>query len=1175
MFLSTLSRVAALLGFSALPLLAQASAEPPARSLEFIQNKGQWDGRVRYAAPLPAGHLFVEAGALTYSFLDPKQLGRHHHATADDTPADAQLRGHAYTMRFVGARAAATLLPTEPTGEVRNYFLGNDPHHWAQQVGGYRELRYQGLWTGIDAHLYENRQGQLEYDFELAAKADPNRIRLRYDGADDLRLTAAGALEIRTSVGLVTELAPQAWQLGADGRQQPVSCRYVLKDHEIRFELGRYDHSRPLTIDPTVVFSSFTGATADNWGFTATYDQQGNMYSGGIVLRAGYPTSPGAFDTSFGGVIDIGIIKYNTATSGPASRLWATYLGGDQTDVPHSMVVNSLGDLIVLGTTSSNNYPTTGNAHDHDFNGGAKFTPLNGIDYERGSDIVVTRINGAGTALAGSTYLGGSGNDGLLTVTGNFNQLVHNYGDQFRGDVTVDAADNVYLTSSTLSANFPLVAPIQSVHRGGYDAVVARFTPDLSTLTFSSFFGGGGNDAAYSIQLNAARDIYIGGGTTSTDLTPTAGAYQSTLFGGVDGYVLRLTPNGSGYRAQRVTYQGTGQHDEVFFLQLDDLGGVYTLGQTRGSWPRVGNVYSTTNGRQFLTKLAPDLGSVVLSTAFGTGRPNPDISPTAFLVDQCERIYICGWGGAINQGDYGNEDTRGLPTTSNAIQRTTDGHDFYLMQLAPYAAALDYASYFGGSAEEHVDGGTSRFDRRGMIYQAVCGGCGGSSSFPIPPNAGSYSTRNGSDKCNNAAFKIDFGMNIAAAGPNQSVCADASALRLGGTPAGGTWSGTGVTGAAGAGYTFTPTPGLVGTHTLTYSAPSTGTCVTTSTLTITVRPVTPVVFAPVTQSCSNQSGTIRLTATPTGGTFSGPGVTGQEFSPSVAGPGTHTLTYTLPTAQCGQASQTVRVLAPPTIIAGRDTALCAFQRTPYQLRGFAPAGGRWSGPGCSPTGFFTPPATDGPVVLTYSYTDANGCTQTANRRVMMVPADRTNNPLNLPTCPLPPRRTEQPAIPFYTGLAPFQHTFEHDLLFASGYRWDFGDPQSGADNFSTEQFPTHVYTRPGRYEVKLVAQYNSSCVSTTQVAPVYVGDPFIPNIITPNGDGQNDVFEQRLSCLPVAIKVFSRWGNLVYEAKEYHNDWAGRTKATAGSSPLPDGIYYYHLVDTEGRTAKGWLEIRR
>ncbi|WP_400193421.1 gliding motility-associated C-terminal domain-containing protein [Hymenobacter sp. B81] len=1143
---------------------AAAWAGAPARSLEFIENRGQWDARARYAALLPAGRLFLEADGFTYTMFDPAAIRRfNEHGHGPDPARDAgpelpagQLRGHAYSMRFVGARNGVKLLPIEPTGEVRNYLLGNEAKRWASQVGGFRQVQYDGLWPGIDARVYENAQQRLEYDFNLRAGADPKRIRLRYDHAEALRLTPEGSLEISTSVGRITELAPQAWQLDATGRRQPVACRYVLRGREVSFELARYDAKRPLIIDPTVVFSSFTGSTADNWGFTATYDADGNMYSGGVAFGPGYPTSPGAFDTSFGGVTDMAIIKFITTANGPAARAWATYVGGSGSEAPHSMVVNSRNELLILGTTSSGDYPVTQGAFDRSFNGGSRFEPLSGVLYANGSDLVVTALSPNGAGLVASTFLGGSSNDGLL-ATGS--SLVRNYGDQFRGDITVDPDDNVYLVSSTNSGDFPTRSGFDGGYGGATDAVVVKLNPNLNDLQWSSYFGGTGPDAAFSVQVNAAREVYIAGGTTSPVLYNTAGAVIPSLQGGVDGFVARISPDGRS--VMRMSYIGTSQYDQAYFLQLDDQGGVYLLGQTKGPMPITPGAVGNLGGKQFIQKLSPGLDALLISTVFGTARSGSDISPTAFLVDQCERIYVCGWGGGANERiDYNNEDVRGMYTTPNALQRTSGGDDFYLIQFTPYAAGVEYATFFGGNAEEHVDGGTSRFDRRGFVYQAVCGGCGGSSSFPFPPHAGNYTTRNGSSNCNNAAFKIDFGIQAAVAGPNQRVCADAAPMRLGGQPAGGTWTGTGVSGSAATGFTFTPTPGLVGQHRLTYSAASTGTCVTTSQLTMTVLPVTPVSFPPVDTRCAND-GAVALVASPPGGTFSGPGVQGNLFRPGVAGPGTHTLTYTLPPDQCGVATQQVQVNAPPLVNAGRDTALCSLQRTPYQLTGFSPAGGTWRGPGCTPAGMFTPPlGQSGRITLTYSYTAGNGCTQQDSLYVVLVPANRTNQPLTLPECLVRPRRSEN--LPQYTGLAPFTHTFDHDLLFASRYEWDFGDGQGS----SNEQFPTHTFTKPGTYLVRLTAIYNSTCQASSVFLPVYVGDPFIPNIITPNGDSVNDVFEQRLSCLPVELQVFSKWGNQVFEARDYRNNWGGQG--------LPDGVYYYHLRDTENRRAKGWLEIR-
>ena len=209
-----------------------ASVEPGAPSLEFIQNKGQWDRRVRYEAALPAGRLFVQAEALTYTFLDPEIL-RHHHgggAGQGNAPGGAAgIAAHAYTVHFEGASARARLTAETPTAGERNYFVGADASRWASHVGAFRRLRYAGLWPGIDLTLYENAGQRLEYDVLLAPRANPARVALRYDGAAGLALDAAGNLVVTTSVGTTTELAPRAWQLDAAGQRQAVACRYVLR----------------------------------------------------------------------------------------------------------------------------------------------------------------------------------------------------------------------------------------------------------------------------------------------------------------------------------------------------------------------------------------------------------------------------------------------------------------------------------------------------------------------------------------------------------------------------------------------------------------------------------------------------------------------------------------------------------------------------------------------------------------------------------------------------------------------------------------------------------------------------------------------------------------------------------------------------------------------------------
>jgi gliding motility-associated-like protein len=1157
---SFLTRLICALALSAPAARAAETPAPAPAGLEFIENRGQWPAAVRYAAAVPGGRLFMENSGLTYALLEPIDFHRHQELRRHPR---AQLRAQAVQLRFVGARAAA-LQPQETTGEVRNYLLGNDPKHWAAGVGGYRQLRYQGIWPGIDAHFYQNAQQQLEYDFELAAGADPAAVQLDYAGADDLSLRPDGALLVQTAVGTLTELPPQAYQLDAGGRRQPVSCRYVLQGHRVSFRLGRYDHSRPLTIDPTVIFATYTGSSAENWGFTATYDQQGNLYSGGIAFGPGYPASSGAYSTTFAGVIDVAIIKYNTAATGPAARLWATYLGGNQADFPESMVVNSQGELLILGTTSSLNYPVSATGYDRLFNGGPVVDPYNyGPAYElvNGADLFVTRLNAAGSALLGSTFLGGTNTDGLLDPQSPASPLVHNYGDTFRGDIIVDAADNVYLATNTASSDFPIVGGFRrSFGGGGSDGVVCKLNPALSSLLWSSFLGGSQADAAYSIQLApGSGNIFVCGGTASNNFPVTSGSLFTQARGGVDGFVARISNDGT--VLQRSSYLGTGSYDQAYFVQLDTNGDPYLLGQSLGSYPVTAGRYANSGSHQFIHKLNADLTTTAFSTVFGSGRTTIDISPTAFLVDQCDRIYASGWGGDDNSHYTTNGSTLGLPVSANAVQRTTDGGDFYLLALAPGATGLEYATYYGAvdlTVSDHVDGGTSRFDPRGAVYQSVCA-CGGA-QWPIPAGAGSYHPGPPQTVyCNNAAFKFNFEISTAVAGADQRVCATAAPIRLGGSPVGGTWSGPGVSGDVANGFFFTPSPGLIGVQTLTYSYVSTGQCSSQASLRMTVTAVPTVSFTPLPQNTfcgiSVTTPIYPLSATPPGGTFSGPGVSGSFFSVPAAGYGTHTLTYTYAQDGCTvQATQPVTVSPLPAISLGPDTALCAGSTQPIRLRA-SPAGGSWSGPNATAAGVFTPPpGFSGPVTLTY--TVAGACSATATRRIGVVPL-----PLSVAfVTPLSCAADQQAPLRVQFRVATSNNNGNSPVT------WHFGDSTSVVAPQS--QLVEHTYEQAGTYRPRYTIRYgNELCSVSRPVEPVrVVARQPVPNVITPNGDDRNDVFVVTAGC-PPRLQVFSRWGAKVYEAAAYANNWGGGTQ--------PAGTYYYLLTFADGRTQKGWLEIVR
>ena len=744
-------------------------ANPPENRIKFIENKKQWDASVHFRADIPGGHLYLQNKALVYSFYNTESLDfSHGHRDSSEHPLTRKrtedfgtINMHTVVVTFLDAQIPRQMTGSNPGPAYYNYFLSDDPSQWATHVQAYEDVMYHRLYEGIDFKIY-SRENQLKYDFIVTPGSNPDVIKLKYEGASVF--LEHGNLHVRTTLGEMIEQRPYAYQI-INGQKKEVPCKYILENKVLSFSFPEeYDSSQELIIDPLLIFSTYSGSFSDNWGNTATFDEDGNLYSGGIVFNngLGFPVTPGAYQISNRGAWDVGILKYDSAGT---QLLYATYLGGSGTEIPHSLIVNNEGELLVFGTSSSTNFPTTEEAYQDALRGGTEFDPFDfygGITYANGSDLFIAKLSNNGSALLSSTYLGGSDNDGINYFD---SPLTRNYGDQFRGEIIVDTENNVYVASNTASDDFPVVQGFQTTYGGGnQDAVVFKMDKDLTQLMWSTYYGGNTVDAAFSIQLDAMMSVYIAGGTNSTDLPMTTNAYQSAFAGEVDGFAAKISSAGDSLIHS--TYLGTTAYDQVYFIDLDEDENVYLLGQTQGNYPVSQGVYNNPNSGQFIHKFNNQLSTSMLSTVFGSGANSPDISPTAFLVNECGNLLISGWGGAVNassifvgnqlvQRNYVGGNTFGMPVTDDADQPLTDGSDFYMMVLEKDVTSLLYATYFGGgTSNEHVDGGTSRFDKRGIVYQAVCAGCGGNSDFPTTPDA--WSVTNNAANCNNAAFKYDL-----------------------------------------------------------------------------------------------------------------------------------------------------------------------------------------------------------------------------------------------------------------------------------------------------------------------------------------------------------------------------------------------------------------------------------
>jgi gliding motility-associated-like protein len=1093
--------------------------------LEFHENKGQWPAQVLYRAKTGAGAVFVERNAFTYVITS----GGMPHGRPFNAATDKPLQEHAYRVHFEGGMATAGA-GLEKRGHYVNYFLGDDRSRWASGVSVFSGVELTEVYPGIGLHV-DGHNG-LKYDWVLRAGVDPATIVMRYEGQDGLRV-ADGLLYVSTSAGEVIEQRPVAWQMNG-ALKVPVRCAYVQQGDRISYAFpDGLDATLPLVIDPTVVFSSYSGSFGDNFGFTATYDDSGHLYGGGMVRETGYPVTLGVVQATYAGPsitgTDMGISKFSPDGT---SLVWSTYVGGSQSEVPHSLVVNSADELFILGTTNSSNFPLTVGCFDNTFGGGITPTFAGtsyGFTFTGGTDIVVVHLNSTATEFIGSTFVGGSGNDGL----NEFTPTSRNYGDPFRGEIILDDSENPIIATSTSSSNlFTSSGAAQSALSGGQDGYIFRMDPALTTLDWATYYGGSGVDACYGVQVSSIGEVYVSGGTTSSNLPMSGTGAQNTFSGVVDGFIARL--NASTAALLSSTYVGTSGYDQSYFVQLDVLDDVYVVGQTTGVYPISPGRYNNPNGTQFIHKFAGDLGTSLWSTRIGsTGSEN--ISPSAFLVSNCGQIYFSGWAGSTNQFGSGGitSSTIGLPVTADAYQSTTDGSDFYLIVLNQDAVSLEYATFFGGSASEHVDGGTSRFDKNGIVYQAVCAGCGGL-SFPTTP--GVHSSTNNSSNCNLGVFKIDFEQNV-------QVTIDASIQGTGGcvldsvefnavgTATEWIWD----LGDGSPQTTETSFSHLYeepGVYTVTLIGTASGLCVVVDTATVEITVLAPAVMNAqfdAVPSGDCDAFQVEFFNLSTGSTTYfwqfGDGTFSQQTNPvhSYVQPGTYDVVLTVVDPICRDT--VFSTLEVEVAVPGLELELAS----PIAL--------------C-----------DGASQLLSAGTGFDSYLWSTGETSMMITVDQ------------PGTYTVEVTDGFCTGadtivvIAQPAHSEVPDKTFCPGDEAlvVLPDPVTSIVWSTGSTDTVLVVNTPGIFWFDAIDLFGCDWTDTLLVTIIdtEVGEPIIPNVFSPNGDASNDVYLiTGVDADEFELEIYNRWGMKVFTTTSVTRGWNG--KLDNGSEPMPEGTYYY------------------
>ncbi|HNI31637.1 MAG TPA: hypothetical protein PK628_01820, partial [Chitinophagales bacterium] len=327
--------------FYTLVVITAYSKTNVAKLVEYVKNEGQWEKQILYKADLSGAWAFFEKNGITYSLIE----NSHQHTKNEKHDI---VRGHAYQVKWLNSNATSKVYATEKQAYYNNYFVGNSSN-WKSNVGIYRTIHYDNIYPNIDFKIYSQDKA-MKSDYIVHTNGNVNDIQFQFKGMDKLSIEQNGNLKIKTSIADIYELKPYAFQI-INGETKEVPCLYQLSNNVLSFILPNgYNKLYDLTIDPTLVFSSYSGSLSDNWGSSATHDHLGNMFLGGITLGAMYPTTLGAFQTNFGGgsgfqPSDIVITKFNNNGS---NKLFSTYLGGSSNELLASLISTPNNELIAV-----------------------------------------------------------------------------------------------------------------------------------------------------------------------------------------------------------------------------------------------------------------------------------------------------------------------------------------------------------------------------------------------------------------------------------------------------------------------------------------------------------------------------------------------------------------------------------------------------------------------------------------------------------------------------------------------------------------------------------------------------------------------------------------------------------------------------------------------------------
>lgn len=635
---------------------AGVAAQHAALPMRFEPNVGQSDPRVEFLARGNGYTLFLTRSESVF-------------ALAKGPTGDPGV----VRMRFAGANKQPRVEGLQPLPGISNYFIGNDSSKWRTDIVSFAKVRYGEIYPGIDLVYYGNGR-DIEYDFVVRPGSDPSAIRLDFEGTKGLAVNAAGELVLALPGGELRQKAPVIYQQGAKGMAL-VAGGYAVRGNQVSFEVGAYDRSRELVIDPVLVYSTYLGGSGFDQATSIHVGPTGDAYVAGVTASTNFPIRGTPASTNGGGQ-DLFVTKMSLSGD---SLTYSTYIGGIGTEVANDITVSGAGTVYITGSTTSINYPVV--------------TPTIAAQVG-GTDAFLTKLTAAGNGIVYSTYWGSTGFEEGTAVT-------------------VDPADNAYIAGNTSAPNFPTQTPFQAALGGGMDGFMTKFSVAGNSIVYSTYLGGAADDRIHDMEVADDAAVFVVGSSTSANFPTTSASLQPALAGGRDGFLTHFSLAGNALLYS--TYVGGSGNDEVFGMAIDAPMNAYLTGRTSSSnFPTVAPAQMQYGGGisdAFAAKVNPPGTALVYSTYLGGSGD-----------DQGQGIAI---DGLANGFVTGGTTSANFPLQAPIHANLSGPSDAFVSKLNLAGSALVYSTYLGGvSADE---GQAIAVDLVGSAYVA---GYTESNNFP-------------------------------------------------------------------------------------------------------------------------------------------------------------------------------------------------------------------------------------------------------------------------------------------------------------------------------------------------------------------------------------------------------------------------------------------------------------